>query len=258
MCSNRDVPLKFFKYWMVQGIWVYCISTPLLIIVGSGTVADVTDVDVDVDVDAIEYGSIVLLVGMFVSIVIEIWSDITKSIWVLRGREGGFCKYGVVWKLSRHPNYAGEIFTWIFASLYSIGRISTNSGMNDIDDGGRFSTTCTLLSTIVIASISPLFTILILCHNSATGIMNAEGKNLKRYYEHPNHEVRLLYDAYHKTTPPLVPNLLSWLIPIPYEQYPQSIKRWCFFEFDKYEYKPTPKSSSSRNNNINNNNKKVD
>mmetsp|Transcript_59241 Transcript_59241/g.63934 ORF Transcript_59241/g.63934 Transcript_59241/m.63934 type:complete len:244 (+) Transcript_59241:723-1454(+) len=243
---------------MVQGIWVYCISTPLLIIVGSGTVADVADVtDVDVDVDAIEYGSILLLVGMFVSIVIEIWSDITKSIWVLRGRKGGFCRYGVVWKLSRHPNYAGEIFTWIFAALYSIGRISTNSGMNDIDDGGRFSTTCTLLSTIAIASISPLFTILILCHNSATGIMNAEGKNLKRYYEHPNHEVRLLYEAYHKTTPPLVPNLLSWLIPIPYEQYPQSIKRWCFFEFDKYEYKPTSKSSSSRNNNKNNN-KKVD
>jgi len=236
----RDVPLKFFKYWMVQGIWVYCISTPLLIVVGNGT-GTVADVDVtDVDIDAVEYGSILLLVGMFVSIMIEIWSDITKSIWVINGRKGFFCQYGIVWKLSRHPNYAGEIFTWIFAALYSIGRIITSSGIND-NDGGRFSTT--ILSTIVIASISPLFTIQILCHTSGTGIWNAEGKNLKRYYEHPNQEVRLRYDAYRKTTPPLVPNLLSCLIPIPYEQYPKSIKRWCFFEFDKYEYKHIPKSS---------------
>jgi len=74
---------------MVQGIWVYCISTPLLIVVGNGTVT-VADVDVtDVDIDAVEYGSILLLVGMFVSIMIEIWSDITKSIWVINGRKGG-------------------------------------------------------------------------------------------------------------------------------------------------------------------------
>ena len=28
----RDVPSVFFVYWMVQAVWVYCVSTPLLVV----------------------------------------------------------------------------------------------------------------------------------------------------------------------------------------------------------------------------------
>jgi steroid 5-alpha reductase family enzyme len=162
--------------------------------------------------------NICLLLGMMKSIIVQITSDISKSIWVSRGRIGGFCTDGF-WYISRHPNYTGEISTWIFAALYSI--MSVNN---------EFS----FITSILIASISPLFTIHILCNTPATGVWNAEGKNLKRYYEHTNKDIALKYNTYRMTTPPLYPNFIEFLIP--YKQLPISIKRWFYFEWKRYEY----------------------
>jgi steroid 5-alpha reductase family enzyme len=203
---------------MVQGLWVYCISTPLLLVVSSSSSSSSNSSINSTNTDS--WLNICLLLGMMKSIIVQITSDISKSIWVSRGRIGGFCTDGF-WYISRHPNYTGEIFTWIFASLYSM---SVN----------EFS-----ITSIIVASISPLFTVHILCNTSATGVWNAEGKNLKRYYEHSNKDVRIQYNIYRMTTAPLYPNVFEFLIP--YEQLPISFKRWFYFEWERYEYKENKK-----------------
>jgi len=60
-----------------------------------------------------------------------------------------------------------------------------------------------------------------------TGIMNAEGKNLKRYYD----KCPERYAKYRKNTSILIPF-------IGYGFVPQFLKRTIFFDFKKYEYKP--------------------
>ena len=203
---------------MVQGLWVYFISTPLLLVVVSNDNGSTNSTNSS-------WLNILLLFGMLLSILVEIMSDITKSIWVANGRIGGFCTNGL-WYISRHPNYAGEISTWIFAALYSILISFQNQNENELQ--------LSITSVILIASISPLFTIHILCNTSATGVWNAEGKNLKRYYEDKDKEIGIRYNMYRMSTPPLYPNLTELFIP--YKQLPMSIKRWFYFEWKRYEY----------------------
>eukprot|EP00535_Pseudo-nitzschia_heimii_P001895 CAMPEP_0197177236 /NCGR_PEP_ID=MMETSP1423-20130617/2921_1 /TAXON_ID=476441 /ORGANISM="Pseudo-nitzschia heimii, Strain UNC1101" /LENGTH=342 /DNA_ID=CAMNT_0042626759 /DNA_START=167 /DNA_END=1195 /DNA_ORIENTATION=- len=219
----RDVPSSFFVYWMVQAVWVYCISLPLLVGV-AGATADDGEASSSSSSSATSSQSLAstgMLVGMAISILGEIHSDVVKTRWVGRGRPGGFCTEGL-WKASRHPNYAGEILTWVFAAIYA-------ALVRD-----RFRWTDAL-----VAAVSPLFTVQILLNTPGTGVWNAEGKNLKRYYEHPDPDIARSYEEYHKTTPPVFP------VPfVPYESIPPSIQRRVFFEWERYEYKPS--SSASR------------
>jgi len=209
----RDVPWTFFIYWMFQAIWVYCISLALIVAVAGATA--------DHDGSFATISPLVstgMLLGMALSIVAEIQSDITKARWVSRGRPGGFCSEGL-WKISRHPNYAGEILTWVFAACYAA--LAT----------GRFRWTSAL-----VAAISPLFTVQILLNTSATGVWNAEGKNLKRFYEHSDAEIARNYEEYRMTTPPVFP------VPL-YSTIPLLVQRRLLFEWERYEYKPSSSSS---------------
>lgn len=142
--------------------------------------------------------------GFAFGIVLEITSDIQKTNWVNQGRVGGFCRTGW-WTYSRHPNYAGEILQWWCAAA---------------------------LCDSYVAYASPLFTMIILLSLQGTGIWNAEGKNLKRYYES---EFRVEYKLYRETTSPLIPL-------IGYGSIPLIVKRWCLFEWERYEYIPSPKN----------------
>ena len=210
----RDVPSKFFVYWMVQAVWVYCISLPILVAVA----AEIAVSDGSSPTNPLV--STGFLVGMAVSVVVEIHSDVIKARWVGRGRPGGFCTEGL-WKISRHPNYAGEILTWVFAACYAA--LAT----------GRLRWTDAL-----VAAVSPLFTVQILLNTSGTGVWNAEGKNLKRYYEHADPDIARNYEEYRRTTPPVFP------VPfVPYERIPPPIQRMLFFEWERYEYKPSSSSS---------------
>jgi steroid 5-alpha reductase family enzyme len=141
----------------------------------------------------------------------EIFADVQKAKWVKQGRNGGFCTVGV-WKYSRHPNYFGEIFQWWCIWLFSYG---SSTGVNDIQWW------CSILS--------PIMTMEILLNTPATGVMNANGKNLKRYYDNYAEE----YAVYRNKT--------SILIPLPfgiYEFVPIALKRTIFFDFKCYEYIP--------------------
>ncbi len=208
----RDNPSRFFVYWMVQAVWVYCVSVPILVVASSNEASAVADGEIDV--------ASLMLLGMALSIFVEILSDIVKANWVSRGRPGGFCTDGP-WKYSRHPNYAGEILTWVFAACYAV-LVSDN-----------------LLQSMLVAAISPLFTMQILLNTSGTGVWNAEGKNLKRYYEHKDPEVSKNYAEYRRTTPPVFPAVV-----IPYESVPLEYQRKIFFEWERYEYRPSSKGKA--------------
>eukprot|EP00537_Pseudo-nitzschia_pungens_P007570 CAMPEP_0172358388 /NCGR_PEP_ID=MMETSP1060-20121228/2703_1 /TAXON_ID=37318 /ORGANISM="Pseudo-nitzschia pungens, Strain cf. cingulata" /LENGTH=308 /DNA_ID=CAMNT_0013079573 /DNA_START=77 /DNA_END=1003 /DNA_ORIENTATION=- len=207
----RNVPSRFFVYWMVQAVWVYCISLPLLAVAAAS---------------AAGFGSSalssLLLLGMAVSIGMEIHSDVVKAGWVARGRPGGFCREGL-WNVSRHPNYAGEIMTWVCAAVYA-ACVSEWSW-----------------TVVLIASISPLFTAQILLNTSGTGIWNAEGKNLKRYYEHEDPTISENYKEYRRTTPPLFP-----LVFVPYESLSLEFQRRLCFEWERYEYRQSPDGKRSK------------
>ena len=205
----RDNPPRFFLFWMVQAIWVYCISLPLLV------VASRSDKNTDGTPTSL------MLLGMAWSIYVEIRSDIVKAKWVAKGRPGGFCTVGP-WKHSRHPNYAAEISTWVFAACYAF----LVSGMS--------------LQSMLVGAVSPLFTMHILLNTPATGVWNAEGRNLKRYYEHDDPSISKNYAEYRKTTPPVFPTVL-----IPYESLPIGFQRWFCFEWECYEYKPSSSKGKS-------------
>jgi steroid 5-alpha reductase family enzyme len=212
----RDVPSRFFVFWMVQALWVFCISLPLLVVVAANDEKDTTpnnnnDTTVSKNID---YSSLMLL-GMACSIFVEIRSDIVKANWVSSGRPGGFCANGP-WKHSRHPNYAGEILTWVFAACYAVMVSNVSSWQS-----------------IAVAAISPLFTLHLLLNTPATGVWNAEGKNLKRYFEHTDPTVAFYYEEYRRTTPPVFPTFV-----IPYESLPLEYQRRFCFEWERFEYKP--------------------
>ena len=75
----------------------------------------------------------------------------------------------------------------------------------------------------------------ILLNLPATGVYNAEGKNLKRYYD----KCAERYATYRENTSMLIP----W---IGYGRVPLFLKRTFFLDFEKYEYQP-PSGESADN-----------
>jgi len=188
---------KFLVFWIVQGMWVMLISMPQLFINSSTmhrpdfTVWDWT-----------------FIVGFGICVSIEIMADVQKAIWVKLGRIGGFCQTGV-WALSRHPNYFGEIAQWWFAWAFAY---SSSIGIAD-----KLWWCCI---------VSPLFTMQILLNMKPTGISNAEGTNLRRYYENNSKT----YQDYRDRTSVLIPM-------VGYRYVPLFLKRTIFFDFERYEYR---------------------
>jgi steroid 5-alpha reductase family enzyme len=139
---------------------------------------------------------------------------VQKALWVKAGREGGFCQVGV-WKYSRHPNYFAEMLQWWAAWGLAFG---SGSGWGD--------------AQWWVSILSPVITMNILLNTAGTGVANANGKNLKRYYDHyPD------YARYRKETSILIPM-------IGYKYVPMFLKRTIFFDFARYEYRPEEATAS--------------
>jgi steroid 5-alpha reductase family enzyme len=192
---------RFFVFWIAQAFWVTLVSMPMLFVNSSGVrKPEFSPYDVAM---AVLFGGGVL---------IEIVADIQKALWVKRGRQGTFCEAGV-WKYSRHPNYFGEIFQWwcLFAFSYS----SSENPLGGYADPLWWA-----------GIVSPLFTMQILLNMGPTGISNAEGKNLKRYYD----KCPERYAAYRDKTSILIPF-------VGYGFVPKFLKRTIFFDFERYEYR---------------------
>jgi steroid 5-alpha reductase family enzyme len=202
----------FLVFWMAQAFWVYLISCPLLTV-------QALDFDPNVAQGGLTLYDKVMLLGFCLGVTSEIVSDVQKSQWVSEGRNGGFCSVGL-WKFSRHPNYFGEIFQWWCAWLLSLGSLKA------LQNPSWTAVLCWLTGIA-----SPLFTMHILLNLPATGVWNAEGKGLKRYYESENGDA---YKEYRASTSPLIPM-------IGYKDLPLSIKRQFLFEWERFEYRPDKK-----------------
>jgi len=189
----------FLTYWMVQAVWVFAISMPLVFVNSS-------------EVWRPEFTLLdwIGLVGFFAAVILEIVADVQKAIWVKRGRTGGFMRSGV-WAFSRHPNYFGEILQWWCAWLYAYG---SGSGIGDVQWW--------------VAILSPLFTMQVLLNTGGTGVPNCNGKSLSRYYDKFPEE----YTAYRKNTSILVPM-------VGYGCVPMFLKRTIFLDLEKWEYRPS-------------------
>merc|ERR1712238_5630 len=140
-----------------------------------------------------------------------------QAFWVKKGRQGFFCQTGL-WKYSRHPNYFGEILQWWCAWGFSFG-----SG-NGIGDAQWW-----------VGIISPLFTMQILLNTAGTGVSNANGKNLKRYYDNCADD----YSEYRNSTSILIPM-------VGYKYVPVFLKRTIFMDFKRYEYRPSTEDSTQQ------------
>jgi len=185
----------FLIYWLFQGAWVFVISLPVVFVNSS---------DQPTQFGVSDY---IFIVGFGLGLLTEIVADVQKSRWVKAGRIGNFCQVGV-WNYSRHPNYFGEILQWWSAWAFSY---SSGSGIGDVQWW--------------VGILSPLFTMQILLFTGGTGVANANGKSLKRYYDKCPAE----YAAYRKATSILIPM-------VGYEYVPMFLKRTLFLDLKRYEY----------------------
>mmetsp|Transcript_13957 Transcript_13957/g.20440 ORF Transcript_13957/g.20440 Transcript_13957/m.20440 type:complete len:301 (-) Transcript_13957:390-1292(-) len=192
----------FLFYWMFQGLWVFVISMPIILVNGS-----------DIPYDGFSVLDWICSIAFGLAVLIEVVADVQKSVWVKAGREGGFCTVGL-WKYSRHPNYFAEMLQWWAAFGFAFG---SGTGWDDVQ--WWFSI------------LSPLLTMQILLNTGGTGVANANGKSLKRYYDKCPEE----YAEYRKSTSILIPM-------IGYKNVPMFLKRTIFLDFERYEYRPSEKS----------------
>ena len=210
---KEKAPL-FLLYWMVQGIWVFLVS---LSIIHINTAAATTT-----EVVATTSFQEKLWMAMFaLAIGLEIVADVQKTWWIKGGRTGGFCSFGI-WKWSRHPNYFAEILQWWSCYFMAFSGSSSSSG--------GFGSSSSSSSWVCL--LSPLFTMWILLFAGGTGLVNAEGQGLARYYK--NKEYAKPYGDYRAQT--------SILVPLPnalYSALPLWVKRIVLFEWERYEYKET-------------------
>jgi len=193
---------QFLLFWVVQGVWVMLISLPVLFVNAAGSPRIGTLPPVCVS-------DTIWLTGFAMGVLIEAVADIQKASWVRSGRAGGFCQHGL-WKFSRHPNYFGEMLQWWCAWAFAY---SVSTGVMDM---GWWSSIC-----------SPLFTMHVLLNLPETGVAQANGKSLKRYYDRwPK-----TYAEYRQNTSILIPM-------IGYAYVPLLLKRSIFLDFERYEYQP--------------------
>ncbi|KAG9019478.1 hypothetical protein FRB90_001550, partial [Tulasnella sp. 427] len=95
-------PLRFFRAWILQGVWITIVGLPVWMM---NTVPG----PLDASLDALDYVG----AGIFLtSFILETIADSQKSSWKKEKEQNkhdeGFINRGL-WKYSRHPNYAAEV-----------------------------------------------------------------------------------------------------------------------------------------------------
>lgn len=194
--DKRENCLAFAGFWIFQAFWVFTVSLPVIFVNAPDSATFLTPSDAWTPQDII--GAILFVTGLL----IETFADFQKfGFRNDPANKGKWCDKGV-WKVSRHPNYFGEIIIWIGMFI-----ISTSICVD-----GKWA-----------GVLSPLFTMAILLFLS--GIPLLEKKSDERYRK--NEE----YLQYKNRTSPLVP-----LPPPCYGCLPRAFKCLCCCEFPLYNY----------------------
>jgi steroid 5-alpha reductase family enzyme len=161
----KPAPLRFFVVWNLQALWVLVCVGCALAAISSGDGNPVSSLLVL---------GCVLWVGGFV---IEVVADHQKRVFRKRHGRDGFVQTGL-WRLSRHPNYLGEILLWLGIAIMSLPALQ----------GWQHLTL-----------VSPVFVCVLLTRISGVPLLERKADRL--WGEDP------AYQAYKDRTPVLVPRL---------------------------------------------------
>jgi len=193
--DKRADPIKFAMFWIFQAVWVFTVSLPVIFVNAPRSATYLTP-DSYTPMDII--GGLLFVVGLLSEGV----SDQQKfSFRNNPANRGKWCQVGL-WKVSRHPNYFGEIIIWVGIFMISA------SICKDVEWSGI---------------LSPIFTASILLFLS--GIPLLEQKSDQR------HKMKEEYLEYKMKTSPLVPLPTSL-----YRVLPAFLKCLCCCEFPFYNY----------------------
>jgi len=108
----KEDPSLFFKFWTIQGIWVFVTMLPTLMLNSSERDRPLGNLDV------IGWGLWAIGMGF------EVIADFQKSAFRRNpNNKGKFITTGL-WSISRHPNYFGEVLLWfgLYISASSVFR----------------------------------------------------------------------------------------------------------------------------------------
>ena len=168
----RDDLCLFFLLWTLQGAWVYLCMLPVLVVQYRA------DDDNNDDLTAFDFiGWLLWLFGFIFEVVADRQKSAFKSDESNRGK---FTNVGL-WKISRHPNYFGEITLWFGLSIVACS-VSKNWDW--------------------VMWLSPIYTMILLI--GVSGIPASE-RAAKKKYGHLEE-----YQEYLAKTPILIPFCTCW------------------------------------------------
>ncbi|XP_020623579.1 uncharacterized protein LOC110061093 isoform X1 [Orbicella faveolata] len=168
--DKRENCAKFAGFWTFQAFWVFTVSLPVIFI---NAPSSATKLDPDNKWTPQDIIGVIMFATGLLS---ETFADFQKFNFRNNpANKGKFCDAGL-WKVSRHPNYFGEITLWIGIFIIS----------SSVLTGGQWT-----------AVLSPIFTISILLFLS--GIPLLEKSSDKKHKKNEN------YLTYKATTSPLIP-----------------------------------------------------
>ncbi|KAJ6255730.1 3-oxo-5-alpha-steroid 4-dehydrogenase [Anaeramoeba flamelloides] len=180
----RDSLLKFGGFWFIQGLSVWFVILPTVI------------VNLNPPLGSIHWTNILGWVIFFIGLIIETIADYQKFVFKNKPEnKKNFMKSGI-WSWSRHPNYFGELAVWVGLFISSIASIALNDNKHS-----ESQTDYALQWTL--AALGPLWITFVILFFS--GIPPLERGWLKRYGDRND------FIKWKKTT--------SILIPIPPKLY---------------------------------------
>lgn len=111
----RQRPWAFFRFWFFQGLTVFLVLLPALLLSGDA-------------VSIINWASTLGVLIFGTGLILEAVADAQKFKFKQTNPHGQWIDSGV-WRISRHPNYLGEVMVWCglylftFASLDNLSRL---------------------------------------------------------------------------------------------------------------------------------------
>ncbi len=162
----REDPISFLRFWLLQGIAVFIIMIPSSVFL----------------IQSEQVFGLQFIIGWCVSlfgIVFEAIADYQKYVFINNPENKGLWISSGVWKISRHPNYFGEILVWVGIYIAVVPSFS--------------------FLWIVIGFTSPLFIILLLRFGSGVPLLEKSAD--EKWGNNPQ------YQEYKLKTPVLVPKI---------------------------------------------------